>query len=223
MALFEPGAIIGRIRGRVGGVVFSNSRSSPVVRSWSYPTDPAAPLQATRRANLAIAAARWRDQLTPAHRDGWSLAAAQARFTDSLGNRFTPTGRELYIRGFIFAALVEVGVPDVGPFRPTAFWPQTFLTTRLFTPLTVHATGDVSGFGTLLVYAQLSPALNPTINHYDGPWEQTSISVWINSTSPLQVFDASTFTTSDRYFLKLTPGSPVGVTTPQQFYKFTPA
>ena len=205
MAIFEPGPLIGRIRGKVGGVVFTNSRSSPVIRRLSKPIDPANPSQNFIRANLSTIAAHWRDGITPANRATWNATAISTRLRNSLGAQITPSGRDLFFRTNVFNLLHGLALFDtsIAPYFP--FFPQATISELMAVGIQLTAQGSTPPFTALAISTLLSPPLNATLNQWSGPWATRIQTAWNNPVIPLTIVPIGNLPSNGRYFLAITP------------------
>lgn len=219
MAIFEPGPLIGRIRGRVGGAVFTNSRSAPVIRSFVQPIDPATPAQITRRANLGIIAAIWRDDLTPAQRTAWDDLAAPAHLRNSLGLQFTPTGRQLFTRTAIWQTTIPLSISFIAPANPFPFWPDTAISEAAGPLVRLTAVGSTVGYLPLILRVQWSPPLSNAINTYDGPWALQNARLWAVPSVPVTIVSGADIPRNARYFARITPGGTLNVAGFPQTYQ----
>ena len=104
--------------GRVGPVVYINSRYGQVARQYVPPRNPRTPDQQLNRGNFAAVSSRWRG-LTPEQHAAWVIASA---------NRYiiTATGRKVPLNAFSFFVSInrkraDLGLPqfDLPPAEPT--------------------------------------------------------------------------------------------------------
>ena len=108
--------------GRVGSVVYVNSRYGQVVRRYTPPRNPRTADQQLNRGNFAAVSSRWRI-LTLGQQAAWSLASA-GRYI------ITASGRKVPLNGFsLFVSInrkrADLGLPlfDLPPAEP-AFSPN---------------------------------------------------------------------------------------------------
>lgn len=83
MAILSP--LLGEMRGKVGGMVFSRNKGGPYVRLRSTPTNPNSSRQQTTRNFVGACAAAWSDTLTEAEREQWREWAETNSWLNSLG------------------------------------------------------------------------------------------------------------------------------------------
>jgi hypothetical protein len=104
--------------GRVGPVVYVNSRYGVLARQYMPPRNPPTPDQQRNRSNFGAVSSRWR-ALTPQQRLLWALASANKYIT-------TAAGREICLNAYnYFVSLnnkrANLGLPqfDVPPAEPS--------------------------------------------------------------------------------------------------------
>lgn len=91
MAKILPGAMIGDIRGKQGGTVYSRNRYANYTRNKTIPVNPRSDKQTEARAAFGGNASYWR-QLSPEERQAWQNLADQLAPTNIFGNTFLYTG-----------------------------------------------------------------------------------------------------------------------------------
>jgi hypothetical protein len=104
--------------GRVGNLVFCQTRYGQVVRQYVCPRDPKSPLQQANRNGFGQVSTGWR-ALDPAKRIAWCLAAANSYTTSRTGDRVSLNGYNYFIR--VNAARVHLGLSqfDLPPAVPS--------------------------------------------------------------------------------------------------------
>jgi hypothetical protein len=98
MAKIIFGPIVSDARNKVGGIVFSKSRSGAFVRKKVSPTQPRTTTQRAVRANFAATSKAWSGTLNAADRATFTALAANITHKDKLGQSHTPTGAQLYMQ-----------------------------------------------------------------------------------------------------------------------------
>ena len=107
--------------GRVGSVVYVNTRYGQIVRQYVTPRNPKSPDQMRNRSHFGAVSGRWR-ALDPAQRIAWCIAAADSYTTSRSGRRVALNGYNYFIR--VNAARVHLGLsqfdlpPTVPSFSP---------------------------------------------------------------------------------------------------------
>lgn len=106
---------VDQLSGKVGGVVFSNSRSGPTVRVRVKPSNPSSTRQAAVRADLTNAARQFKN-LSVTDAADWNLAAAGVTLPNGLGGTFHPSGISYYTQlATVFLANNPAGTPPATP------------------------------------------------------------------------------------------------------------
>jgi hypothetical protein len=118
------GTLTSDMRGRVGGVVFSRSRSGVTVKAMKMPKATPSVLQSAQRAALAASLYDWR-QLTNAEQVSWAAVAATLTWTNSLAQTYTPTGLMLWTQAYINAVAFGEVPPGTCGSTPSAVVPIT--------------------------------------------------------------------------------------------------
>src|ERR1039457_4566085 len=98
--------------GRVGTVVYVNSRYGQLARQYVPPRNPRTPDQQCNRSNFGAVSSRWR-ALTPEQRDAWCMASAKKSTAGS-------TGRQVALKGYNFfggtnTRRAELALPQFDP------------------------------------------------------------------------------------------------------------
>jgi hypothetical protein len=104
--------------GRVGPVVYVNSRYGQLVRQYVPPRNPKSPQQQLNRSNFGQVSSRWR-ALAPAQRIAWCIAAADSYTISRTGRRVALNGYNYFIR--VNAARAHLGLSqfDLPPAVPS--------------------------------------------------------------------------------------------------------
>ncbi len=97
MALVKWSAIISEIRGKLNGTVFAKNRYSCYARNKVTPFNPQTPAQQNIRYNFAQLSKQWRE-LTQEERDAWNRAVDDFIITNIFGDKYKPSGMNLFIR-----------------------------------------------------------------------------------------------------------------------------
>lgn len=95
MSKIKWGAIVVDGRGKLGGHVFTKTRSGATMRTKVTPVNPQSPAQAAARSRLGSQSQGWRG-LTEAQRIGWNDLAARYSKTNIFGDQYFPTGKNLF-------------------------------------------------------------------------------------------------------------------------------
>lgn len=101
--------------GSLGGLTFSHNAGGAYVRSRANPTQPNTGFQAIVKGAFGTLSTAWSATLTGIQRTAWELYAENTPLTDKLGQPFTPTGLNMYIRGNTGNLQAELARVDDGP------------------------------------------------------------------------------------------------------------
>lgn len=140
MALIKYIAPAAEISGTIGGVTYARVRGKFVARTWRAPVNRRTDLQLNQRLLVANASKVWFETLSQLNRDGWDTYAATVTFVDSLGDNYTLTGYNMFMRSMlVFLMLTGNGAVCLPPIIPPATpgLPTPAALTYVFT----HATG----------------------------------------------------------------------------------
>ena len=104
--------------GRVGSVIFVNTRYGQIARQYIPPRNPQTPDQQKNRSNFGAVASRWR-ALDPAKRIAWCIAAADSYTVSRTGHRVALNGYNYFVR--VNAARAHLGLSqfDLPPAVPS--------------------------------------------------------------------------------------------------------
>ena len=95
MSKIKWGAIVVDGRGKLGGHVFTKTRSGATMRTKVTPVNPQSPAQAAARSRLGSQSQAWRG-LTEDQRIGWNDLAQRTAKTNIFGDQYFPTGKNLF-------------------------------------------------------------------------------------------------------------------------------
>ena len=82
-------------RGKLGGQVFSKTRSGSVIRTKVTPVNPQTSAQSVARALFGRISQRWR-VLTDVQRNAWASAAEEAAKTNVFGDQYFSSGKNFF-------------------------------------------------------------------------------------------------------------------------------
>ena len=104
--------------GRLGTVVFVNSRYGQFARQFVFPRNPRTPDQQNNRSNFGTVSSRWR-ALNPEQRIAWCLASANKHIITSAGRQVALSGYNYFVG--INTNRARLGLPrfDLPPAEPT--------------------------------------------------------------------------------------------------------
>lgn len=102
-------------RASIGGATASKNRAGNYFRERIAPVQPRTQAQQIVRANLSFLAAAWRG-LTQAQIAGWNAVAQTIVRSDTLGNKYKPTGEQLFVgnnQNAVNAEVSEITDPPI--------------------------------------------------------------------------------------------------------------
>ena len=83
-------------RNKIGGIVASANKDGNYFREKVTPRNPRTAAQQAVRSSFTANSKAWRE-LTDPQRQGWTNLAAQVTLSDTLGNKYKPSGQQLYV------------------------------------------------------------------------------------------------------------------------------
>lgn len=95
MSKIKWGAIVVDGRGKLGGHVFTKTRSGATMRTKVTPVNPQTTAQASARSRLGGNSQAWA-QLSESQRRGWNELASESARTNIFGDQYFPTGKNLF-------------------------------------------------------------------------------------------------------------------------------
>jgi hypothetical protein len=151
MAKVIMSAAVGAASGKLGGTVFSKGSAGAFMLRKTNPVNSKSPTQLAIRGNFATLTKRWAHTLTAVQQAGWIAFAAAHQLHDALGNLFTATGIQMYVK--LNGALKAVGQAtiDTAPGAVSAGAPGV-----------ITVTAKQAGPPTLSVAVTSAPGVNDT-------------------------------------------------------------
>ena len=95
MSKIKWGAIVVDGRGKLGGHVFTKTKSGATMRTKVTPVNPQTPAQASARSRLGGNSQAWAG-LSEAQRVGWNALASETSKTNIFGDQYFPSGKNLF-------------------------------------------------------------------------------------------------------------------------------
>lgn len=95
MARIKFGMMMTDARGKLGGQVFTKTRSGATVRTKVTPVNPKTSFQGSVRNAFANISRRWA-LLDPEERNGWNAAVGEYAKTNVFGDTYLPSGKSLF-------------------------------------------------------------------------------------------------------------------------------
>jgi len=175
MALVKYGIIAADVRGSVGAVVFSRNAAGAIMRKRTTPTYPGTERQTNAASLLSTVINDWKVTLTTPQRDAWNALAAITSLPNKLGEQFTPSGLNLFVKANTMldhVGTAHVTTPPVAAVAPT---PQFSMSYHHTQGVKVDGIGnwDNSAAGSIFVQSFLSGPLSQ--NYYKGPYTGAGI------------------------------------------------
>ena len=110
MSKIKWGAIVVDGRGKLGGHVFTKTKSGATMRTKVTPVNPQSSAQAAARSRLGGNSQAWA-ALTEEQRTSWNALAAETSKTNIFGDQYFPTGKNLFTS--VNNNLVMTGFPSI--------------------------------------------------------------------------------------------------------------
>lgn len=95
MSKIKWGAIVVDGRGKLGGHVFTKTKSGATMRTKVTPVNPQTAAQASARSRLGGNSQAWAG-LTEEQRSGWNALASETSKTNIFGDQYFPSGKNLF-------------------------------------------------------------------------------------------------------------------------------
>ena len=95
MSKIKWGAIVVDGRGKLGGHVFTKTKSGATMRTKVTPVNPQTVAQASARSRLGGNSQAWAN-LTEEQRESWQVRAAETSKTNVFGDQYFPSGKNLF-------------------------------------------------------------------------------------------------------------------------------
>jgi len=147
MGLIKYGPLAQEVSGTVGGVTFARVHDGKAVRGWRAPVNKQSLLQRFLRHTLAHASSDWFTLLSSGERADWDTYAATCIFTNSLGEPYTISGFNMFVRTQVNLYRSPIAFPPQAP--ALAGFPDAHTLEFSLT----HATG-------VLALTDLDPVIN---------------------------------------------------------------
>jgi hypothetical protein len=175
MALIQSGGISPNISGKMGAAVFAHNAGGRYVRNRAAVTNPNTANQQRVRSALATVSNNW-TTLGQGDRDQWSLFASQVSWVNRFGESIVLSGIAMFTAANSLRVGVGLAQVEAGPTTYNLASLGTIESQSVNAgTLTLHfAAGDWNAAGGAMV-VQASKPQNPSINFFNGPYEQVGI------------------------------------------------
>jgi len=205
MALIKYGPNISGASGSVGGTTYARNRAGAYMRQRTKPVVPVSLRRSAANSLLSDLLGIWQTVITPAQRTTWDNAAKLTSFPNKLGDAYTPSGCNLFLRSSI--QLLNINrpyctAPPVNPVAPTMAPTMAFHAVNGIT-LTAIGAWDLTLAGKELY--QMSPPMRRSINYFKGPWANLAYQALTDFVGlPLIFLPLIYCVAKSRYFWKFT-------------------
>lgn len=176
MSKIKWGAIVVDGRGKLGGHVFTKTRSGATMRTKVTPVNPQTQAQAAARSRLGGNSMAW-SGLSEVQREAWNAQASESGRTNVFGDQYFPTGKNLFTSVNNNLLMIEKSTlntplrPESLPFIVEMNPAVTVATTSIL--LNIGASGQVDN-STLVVEA--TAGFSPGKYNFDGSYRKIMIS-----------------------------------------------
>ena len=172
MSKIKWGAIVVDGRGKLGGHVFTKTRSGATMRTKVTPVNPQSSAQAAARSRLGGNSMAW-GSLTEAQRESWNSLASETGKTNVFGDQYFPTGKNLFTS--VNNNLLMIGKPTL----QTAIKPEAlpFITdmsvavSKTASTITLNVSFEGNASKSTLVVEASAP-FSPGKYNFDGSYRQ---------------------------------------------------
>ena len=176
MSKIKWGAIVVDGRGKLGGHVFTKTKSGATMRTKVTPVNPQSAAQASARSRLGGNSQAWAG-LSEEQRSGWNALASETSKTNIFGDQYFPSGKNLFTS--VNNNLVMIGRPPIA--EAPSFAELPFIVDMTVgvdssaeeITLTVDVSGSVAGHS--LVIEATTPSSAGKYN-FDGAFRQILVS-----------------------------------------------
>lgn len=165
-----------QVSGSVGGLTYASNAGGMYCRGRGIPTQPNTPAQQNVKNVFGILSTAWRDTLSQAQREAWTLYAENSPVTSRLGDPLILSGQQMFLRcntPRVVAGVARVddgpvafGLSDLGDVTYTA--PNDGESVMTFD---VTAGGPWIGTDDSFLIVQQGRPQSVTRNFFKGPWQ----------------------------------------------------
>jgi len=170
MSLVKFGGGVSELLGSLGGTTFSKNKSGAFARVRKKPRFPRANLQAQREATVSTYSKTWATILSDAQRACWNSLAATLTWTNRLGDNYSPSGANIYVRSNALLMLADRVPVTAAPATydiPIATFTLDYLSGTGIRVTSVGALAS-SSFNTVLIF--WSGPVSPSRFTFSSPW-----------------------------------------------------
>lgn len=183
MALIKFGMMMTDARGKLGGQVFTKTRSGATIRTKVTPANPNTSAQSLARSRFGLISSEWR-LLDEADRATWNSAVSNYSKTNIFGDTYLPSGKNLFVS--LNSNLLSVGISSFMTAPLPVSVPSLLLTTAevvvVDEEINLTYTGSEPGLG----YSKVIEATAPfSAGKYNFTGGFARISQWNGTSEPL--------------------------------------
>lgn len=179
-------------RGKLGGHVFTKTKSGATMRTKVTPVNPQTSAQASARSRLGGNSQAWAG-LSEDQRQGWNALASETSKTNIFGDQYFPSGKNLFTSVNNNLVMVErASIMDAPVFTELPFIIDMTAVVDIAAgeiELTVQVSG--SSIGNTLVIEATAPSSAGKYN-FDGSYRQISIAPTGAVPDPLDLYTSYT-------------------------------
>jgi len=203
MALVKFGGGIAAMSGKLGGTIFSRNGAGAISKNWAKPTYPGSARQAEAAGRMSTIVTEWQQGLTNAQRTAFNNKAATVSFRNRLGDDFTPSGFNLYVRANTHLSITGQAMVTAPPVTPVL---GMFTPTLAHVPATgvqISAVGDFDDSLTHSIRAYESAPCTLSTNYFKGPWVPNATYLVAAAIAvPVTILPTAQITPDSAYFFR---------------------
>lgn len=175
MAIVRFGGGVSELRGSIAGNTFSRSRAGGIVRNRITPINPSTTFQSAVRNNFAQAVSEFRNLSAPKI-DEWNTFAQTLSFQNALGQDYTPSAEEVYLRSSL--NLSRINIPPLGaapiatPDPPVITSPGVADISAALGVLTLAQVAGFAATATSIIVVETSLPVQSSINNFSRLYKQ---------------------------------------------------
>lgn len=217
MAIVKYGGGITEFRGSIGGVTFSRNSPGTFARIRKKPRYKRTNAAQRLSTNLAYYTAIWHWGLNAGQRAAWIALAAATNWTNRLGEAYSPSGLNLYVRSNVLLQLGERSRQDTAPGSADEPSPDFTLDYLISTGIRVTAVGTLTTPPVGSVLAFTSGPQRLSIQNWHNPWRLFDFSLIAAMGLPYTLLASADCVALRRYFFRFRVIRDSGMATPAFF------
>jgi len=172
------------------------------MKQRTVPTYPGSAKQVARAALLSTVIADWKTSLSTAEREIWNGLAAITSLPNKLGEQFSPSGLNLFVKSNVMLDLTGQTHVTAAPVAAIAPAPSFTLAHTPATGIRVTSIGNWDNSAATQTLVQSSPDMPLSVNYYKGPWTGITYipSVYWDTIPALITASADLIVTSRKFY-----------------------